>query len=65
MKEFQAIRSSGQEISLKNPEIIRLSEVALSRFACGARLFKSLLYQFSAGKLTTDEKVDENVVTNE
>ncbi|MBM3411692.1 MAG: hypothetical protein FJY18_08700 [Bacteroidetes bacterium] len=63
-KEFQTIRSAGQEISLKNPEISRLSEVALSRFGCGSRLFKSLLNQFSSGKLTSDEKLDENVVPN-
>jgi len=64
-KEFQTIRSSGQEVSLKNPEITKLSEVALKRFGCGSRLFKSLLYQFSAGRLTFDEKLDENVVPNE
>ena len=64
MKEFQAIRSSGQEISLKNPEIIRLSEVALSRFACGARLFKSLLYQFSSGKLKSDAINEDDLEPN-
>jgi hypothetical protein len=65
MKEFQAIRSSGQEISLKNHEISRLSEVALSRFACGARLFKALLYQFSSGKLKSDAINEDDLEPNE
>ena len=64
MKEFQAIRSSGQEISLKNHEISRLSEVALSRFACGARLFKALLYQFSSGKLKSDAINEDDLEPN-
>jgi len=64
-KEFQAIRSAGQEVSLKTPEISKLSEIAFSRFGCGSRLFKSILYRFSSGKLTSDEELEENIEPND